>query len=133
METRAEPKYRIETTANRFLLALENRAPEQIESLLAPGATVREETSGTGNAALPALLHLARAWSTARETEPDQPDTATQVFGPTRIIELQGQGTESWVMVEVDGPRAVQGLWKIRLDHRNEAPQIAEVVLPKAN
>lgn len=132
-EARPEPRFRIEMATSHFLLALQNRAPEQLESILAPGATVREETSGTGNAALPTLLHLSSAWSATRESEPERTDANVQVFGPARVLELQTQGHESWVTVAVEGPKVVQGIWRIRIDHGRETPEVAEIILPKAN
>lgn len=132
-ESLAAPRYKNEVTTTRFLLALQNRSPEQLENLLLPGAIVREETSASGNAALPFLLDLSSTWSLLREAEPGGADTSVQAFGPSHVIDLQTQGSETWATVEVDGPPKVRGLWRIRLDGGSEIPKVAEVVLPKGN
>lgn len=127
----AGSRYQLELTTDRFLLALQNRAPEQLESLLAPEATIREHASGSGSPALPALLELSSSWSPVLEQDTLVSASSVPLFGPARIVDLTTQGRQGWATVEVEGPPKVRGLWTIRYGDADETPQVAEIILPK--
>lgn len=119
---------------DRFLLALENGTEEQLEELLTPDATLREESSGTGTSALPALLALTRSWS-GTPADSAAPTTVAQTapFGPAEIVEINAHSTDAWATVFVAGPPLVEGYWKVRLENRMGGHQIQEVVVPKSH
>lgn len=125
----ADAQYRLEMTTGRFFLALQNRAPEQLEALLAPDATVREHASASGTPALPTLLELSSAWS----GEALSSGSRILPFGPAKIVELDTHGKDAWATIEVGGPPKVRGLWRMRLGDGYHALQVEEVILPKGN
>lgn len=129
----ADSRYQFEVTTGRFLLALQNRASEQLEALLAPDATVREQGAGSGNPALPTLLDLASTWSGGPSERAPSSSSATLPFGRAHIVALETQGKDAWATVEVDGPPKLRGLWKVRLGEGYGASQVQEVILPKGN
>lgn len=129
IQSPADARHRLEMTTSRFLLALQNRAPEQLETLLAADATVRDHASASGTPALPTLLELTSTWS----GEDSNSDTRVLPFGPVQVVELETRGKEAWATVDVGGPPKVRGLWKVRLGDGYNALQVKEVILPKGN
>lgn len=129
----AHPTYDSQLTLREFLLALENGTSERLETLLAPGATVREESSGSGNSALPTLLSLARSWTGAVEGATSAGAAHAAAFGPAHIVEISPQSTDAWATVFVAGPPQVEGYWKIHLERRHDGQQVQEVIVPKSH